>query len=236
MSEPTDQPGASEAAKNARISPSTWVAGVCCLLMVVGLGWMIARDRAREERVAALMTQRNTIDPEAVARAVRTMKLVTVQINTAVRIEKTVDSFFFGEGKAKVQVPVVASYATDLSKMHASGIQVSRSADRAIVKVRIPRPARLAVEIFAEAETTDVERSWRRFVWWSGESQLDEARLQVPEEARALELLTVHRLKVENDTREQVARLIRMIVAGDPDDAERLEVEVLFEDEREPMP
>jgi hypothetical protein len=51
-----------------------------------------------------------------------------------------------------------------------------------------------------------------------------------------LELLPVHRLKVENDTREQVARLIRMIVAGDPDDADRLEVEVLFEDEAGPTP
>jgi hypothetical protein len=233
MAEQTNEAGA---ARQARISPSMVVAGVCCLLMIVGLGWMVARDRAREERVAALMTQRNTIDPEAVARAVRTMKLVTVQINTAVRIEKKVDSFFFGEGKAKVQVPVVASYATDLSKMRGSGIEVSRAADRATIRVRIPRPTRLAVEIFAEGETSDVEKNWRRIVWWSGEDELDKARLEVPAEARALELLPVHRLKVENDTREQVARLIRMIVAGDPDEADRLEVEVLFEDEAGPTP
>jgi hypothetical protein len=210
--------------------------------MIAGLGWMVARDRAREERVAALMTQRNAIDAEAVARAVRTMKLVTVQINTAVRIEKKVDSFFFGEGKASVHVPVVASYATDLTKMKASGIRVSEGASGdagggvAKVSVRIPRPTRLAVEIFVEGETTDVAKSWRRFAWWSGESQLDEARLEVPAEARALELMPVHRLKVESDTREQVARLIRMIVAGDPEGAERLEVEVLFEDEEEPTP
>ncbi len=204
-----------------------------CALTTASVVWMVLRDRAREQRVSALMTQRNAIDPEAVARAVRTMKLITVQITSSIRVEKKIESMFFGEGKASIQTPVVASYGSDLSKMRSDGIRIINEGTRARILVRIPRPVRIAVEVFAEGERSELEKSWRRYAWWSGREQLDQARLEVPGEARALELMPIHRLKVENDTREQMAQLIRMIVGGTSSDGTdgQFDVDVKFEDE-----
>lgn len=205
---------------------------VCLAIVIAAVVWTLVRDHKREQRLALLMTQKSMIDPAAVAAAARTMKLITVQVTTRVRVEKTTDSFIFGEGKTAVETPVVVNFGTDLSKLQSEGIEVLGAGKGARVLVRVPRPTCVGVSVIADASTTNVEKSWRRLGWWSGDSQLNEAKLEAFNEANRLRMQPIQnslspadREKVENMTREQTQRLIKVIVG------EGIDVDVMFDDE-----
>lgn len=190
------------------------IAIIATLLAIASLVYTIRRERTREAAVARLMTERNTINPADVAASLRTLKLITVQITTSVRVEKKVESMLLGDANIAVQTPVVVSYGTDLSQLAADGIRIETVGDKKIIRVKVPAPTRQAVEIFAEAQQATVQKNWRRYVWWTGSDELSEAKAQVPLEARALELLPADRKKIEDDTREQVRRLIEALVSS----------------------
>lgn len=200
------------------ISPSSRIAlaiaALALLLAAASVIYTARREAVREAAVARLMTERNIINPADVAASLRVMKLITVQINTSVRVERKVESMLLGDANVAVQTPVVVSYGTDLSALADDGVRLETAGNRTIIRVTIPRPTRQAVEVFADAQATTVNRSWRRFVWWSGDDQVNAAKAQIPLEARALELLPTDRAKVEADTREQVRRLVQAIAGS----------------------
>ncbi len=205
---------------------------LCLAVTIAFVTWSLIRDHRREQRMALLMTQRAVIDPAAVAAAARTMKLITVQVTTKVRVEKNVDSFFFGEGKTAVETPVVVNFGTDLSKLESKGVEVLGAGEGARVRVRIPRPTCVGLSVIGDATTTSVEKNWRRFGWWSGESQVKDAKLEAFDQANRIRMQPIEKSltpadldKVHTMTREQMATLIKVIVG------EGIDVEVKFDDE-----
>ncbi|HLP85836.1 MAG TPA: DUF4230 domain-containing protein [Phycisphaerales bacterium] len=196
---------------------------IAMLLAAASLVYTVRRERVREAAVARLMTERNIINPADVAKSVRTLKLITVQVPTSVRVETKVESMLLGDASVAVQTPVVVSYGIDLTNLADTGVRVEDVGERTIIRVKVPKPQRQAVEIFAESQQTSVQKGWRRYVWWTGEEELTQAKAQVPIEARALELLPKDREKIEADSREQVRRLVQAIVGS------RGDVEVEFE-------
>ncbi len=205
---------------------------LCLIATIATIVWSLIRDHKREQRMALLTTKNAIIDPAAVAAAARTMKLITVQVATKVRVEKNVDSILFGEGKTAVETPVVVNFGTDLSKLESKGVEVLGAGEGARVLVRVPRPTCVGVSVIGDATTTSVEKSWRRLGWWSGDSQMKDAKLEAFNEANRLRMQPIEksltqddRKKVESMTREQMATLIKVIVG------EGIDVEVRFEGE-----
>lgn len=193
------------------------IAAFALLLAFASVIYTARREGIRDAAVARLMTERNVINPADVAARLRVMKLITVQITTSVRVEKKVESMLLGDATVAVQTPVVVSYGTDLSSLAEDGVRIDKQGERAIIRVRVPQPARMAVEVFADAQQTTINKSWRRFVWWSADDEVNAAKAQIPLEARALELLPTDRAKVEEDTRQQLSRLIEAITGFDAD-------------------
>jgi hypothetical protein len=150
-----------------------------------------------------------------VAQAVRAMKLVTVEIDTKVKVERS-DVSWRGDVAVAVEAPVRLSYGTDLSRMSVDGVKFAGLlGGRASYVVRVPRPTRIATEVFHETTDPLVQLGWLRMRSRAGEYYLSQARKDLPEEARDLVLLPQDAAKVEQVTREQVARLVQAIVGDE---------------------
>jgi hypothetical protein len=91
--------------------------------------------------------------------------------------------------------------------------------------VRVPRPSRISTEVFGEREAPLVQTGWLRLRSMAGEYVLSEARKGVSDEARELVLLPEDAAKVEQVTKEQVAKLVKSIVGDES------EVNVVFSKE-----
>jgi hypothetical protein len=177
-------------------------------------------------RAQALMDSDKPARPLAeVTQAVRAMKLVTVEIDTKVKVERG-DSSWRGDVQATLEVPVRLHYGTDLSKMEMDAIAFSPLlGEHGLYTIRIPHPTRLATEVFSEKEAPLVQTGWLRLRSRAGEYYLGQARKDVNDQARELVLLPEDTSKVERTTKEQVAALIRTVVG------EKASVSVVFRDE-----
>ncbi|HYE63270.1 MAG TPA: hypothetical protein VD997_14840 [Phycisphaerales bacterium] len=172
---------------------------------------LISEARAQ----AALDTARPPRPIADVAQAVRAMKLVTVEIDTTVKVERS-ESSWRGDVRASIEVPVRLHYGTDLSQM-----TVDRAAWSALLGARggyivqIPRPTRIATEVFSEREAPLVSTGWLRLRSMAGEYYLSQARAGASDEARELVLLPQDAAKVEQVTKEQVTTLIKSLTGPD---------------------
>lgn len=202
------------------------------LVLGVGSAWLFALERAgrakvREASIAALARVRQ---PAEVVRAVRTMKLVTVQLDTSVHVERGEESWR-GDVKATLTAPVRLHFGTDLTNLdisrvvHTATLAGLSDAPAGAYILTLPVPERVATEVFTEREATDVEAGWLRMRTRSGEYYLGLARRDAPEQARDLVLLPHDQTFVREATREQVAALVKAVVGDDA------AVRVLFEDE-----
>lgn len=144
-----------------------------------------------------------------VARAIKAMKLVTVEIETTVTTTVQ-DESWRGDITATVSAPAKLSYGTDLSKMEVSSLGFS-PLTRSYV-VRIPRPSRLATEVWADKEQLDVTTGWLRLRSRAGEYYLGLARKALTERARQMRLSEADAEKVQITTKEQVAALVTQLV------------------------
>jgi len=169
---------------------------------------------------AALDSSRPPRPIAEVAEAVRSMKLVTVEIDTKVKVERS-ETSWRGNVFAAIEVPVRLSYGTDLSKMNVDSLAWSSllgmGSGKGAYVVRIPRPTRIATEVFSEREAPQVQAGWLRLRSMAGEYYLSQARKDATDEARELVLLPQDAAKVEQVTREQVAALVKSIVGKDAD-------------------
>ncbi len=198
------------------------VVGVACALFAA----LVVQQRVMEGRAVrrALVGEGLRGPPRAladVASAARTMKLVTVEIETSVTA-RVRDESWRGDVTAQVTAPARLMYGTDLSRMDVSRVGFSPLEGRYVV--RVPRPERLATEVFPEREAARVETGWLRFRTRAGEYVLGLARRALGEQARHMRLREEDAEQVREATREQVARLVRSIVG------EQTSVGVVFDD------
>jgi hypothetical protein len=182
-------------------------------LVVFSWLWASVRVARVEGRAVAEALANHVRPPAEVARAVRALKLVSVELDTKVKVERG-EASWRGDVKALVEVPVRLHYGVDLSSMDVSRVSLSQvgAPGGALYVVRLPRPTRLATEVFSEREQAEVETGWLRMRSRSGEYYLGQARRDAPKEARELHLLPQDQEKVESLTREQVERLVRAVV------------------------
>jgi len=144
-----------------------------------------------------------------VAQAIAAMKLVTVEIDTKVKIQRG-DESWRGDVLASIEYPVRLSYGVDLSRMDVSAAAWSPLTREYVV--RIPRPMRIATQIAPELAPPEVRTGWLRLRSRAGEYYVSQARKDAPRVAADLELLPDDALRVQTTSLEQVERLVRTIV------------------------
>jgi hypothetical protein len=143
-----------------------------------------------------------------VARAVRQMKLITVEINTRVASSATAASWR-GDVAARVEAPVRILYGSDLSTLDASRFAFSPVSGAYLI--RIPPPQRLSTEVCTE-ESPEVEVGWLRLRSRAGEYYLGLARRDLYQRACELTLSPEDARMVREATRQQVEALVRRII------------------------
>lgn len=143
-----------------------------------------------------------------VASAVASLNLVTVVIDTAVRVERGDDSWR-GHATAAIEVPVRLSYGVDLSAMDVSSIAFSPGQGTYIV--RVPPARRISTEVFTEQTPPKVDTGWLRLRSRAGEYYLSQARRDAAEAARSLRLRPEDAARVREVTQEQVAKVVRAV-------------------------
>lgn len=164
-------------------------------------------------------------DVGEVSRALASMKLVTVEVETKVKVRRGEESWR-GDVLAEVEAPVKLLFGTDLSRMKVSGAAWSPVTGAYVV--RVPRPERIGTEVYGEMEKTDVQTGWARMRSRAGEYYLGQARRDVSKAAREMTLRAEDARRVEDSTRERVAAMVRSIVG------ERIDVVVVLEDDAGP--
>lgn len=189
---------------------------LCAAGLFAALAITMRQDQ--QEAIASVINQASDRPPRPVAEvtaAVRAMKLVTVEIDTKVRVERTHESWR-GDVTAAIEVPVRLHFGTDLGTLADDGVTFHAHPAPGVYRVRIPRARRLATEVFSGLESIAVRTGWMRLRSRSGEYYLGLARKEAADEARELMLLPEDARRVAEVTREQVARLVGSIVGPGP--------------------
>ncbi len=187
------------------------------LLALVIFGTLIAQQRSMEAAVRkrVLVDDASGEPPRPlvdVATAVKAMKLVTVEIETEVTATME-DESWRGDISAKVTAPARLSYGTDLSQLDVQSVGFS-PVTRSYV-LRIPRPTRIATEVWSDRERLEVSTGWLRLRSRAGEFYLGLARKNLAERARAMELREEDAEKVARVTLEQVELLAKKFIGDD---------------------
>jgi hypothetical protein len=158
---------------------------------------------------AASPGAQTTIELPRVARVLRSLKLVTVEITTSIDAQ-SVDQSWRGDVLARVRAPVKLYYGVDLARLDEHAVRQNPLTGG--IELRVPTPTRLAVEVFGQNERTNVRVGGLRLRDVAGEYHLGLARAGLYERARALVLSDEQQRALEHTTREQVAALLRAIV------------------------
>jgi hypothetical protein len=171
-----------------------------------------------------------------VAEAVRTMKLVTVQVESSVSVTAK-DESWRGDVEATIRVPVRLFYGTDLSTARVEAMPLATlvkddgspggagaGAARVRYIVRVAAPKRVATEVFGEIEESTVNAGWMRFKAMAGQYYLGLARKMAGDEARRMVLKDEDQQMVIDETRARVEALARLF--GGPGS----EVTVVFDE------
>ncbi len=197
---------------------------VGCAGLGVGLSlYLRSAERAFLAEATALTGYEPTVRPVAeVASALRAAKLVTVEIDTSVSLSRG-DASWRGDAMATLKVPVRLHYGVDMSGMKVDGVGMSPLTQGMCV-VRVPRPTRIATEVFLEQEKADVEVGWMRLRSRAGEYYLGQARRDAAAAAREMVLTPKDAAHVEQVTRDQVESVVRRVMGNGAG------VRVVFED------
>ncbi len=190
--------------------------GIMFGIGVAGVLWGL-QQHAVATRLAAVQTAAASAaedqhEPKIVeiTRLVRTLKIVTVEIETSVTSATHHDSWR-GDVAASVRAPVRYFYGTDLGDPAAT---VRRDALTGVYVFRLPPPRRLATQVYTGQEQSDVDVGWGRLRDRAGEYYLGLARVGLADEAARAPLSSKDAAEVERLTREQLENLVR-VIAGD---------------------
>lgn len=202
--------------RSATPSKGPFVPFVAAATLFGGLAWWTWRTQ--EEQLAttrAALAINESGPPRSIAEvasAVETTKLVSVEIDTKVKVARG-EASWRGDVLATIEVPVRLSYGVDLSRMRTDRLAWS-PASRAYV-VTVPAPTRIATEIFPERREPDVEVGWLRLRSQAGEFYLSQARRDAAAAAAALTLRPEDAKRVEEATRRRLESLVRSIAGPD---------------------
>lgn len=196
---------------------SSFVPAFCAaLLLFGGMAWYMRGVERDAVSVGASQLSAAVAAPHPVAevaRAVAAMKLVTVEVDSKVRVERG-DENWRGTVQAAVEVPVRLRYGVDLAGVDAVRVLYSPIADeaRGVMVVTVPAPVLLGTEVFSEKESVEVSTGGLRLRSRAGEYYLGIARRDVAETARALVLRPEDAEHVRGVTRGQIAELVEKLV------------------------
>lgn len=196
-----------------------------CAILLAAAGFAALLRFQQSQALAEASTiadNSRLVSGAAVQAALSSMKLVTVEIDTTVQVRRGDDNWR-GTVSAEVNVPVRLFYGTDLAGLH-SNVNVGPLGPMQGVSVHIPRPKRIATEVFSEQESTAIAAGGLRLRSRAGEYYLGLARRDAATAAREMVLAPDDAREVERRTAAQVESVIRKIV-GD-----RVPVSVRFID------
>src|SRR4051812_2070604 len=194
------------------------VLAICVMVALAAYLHQVQETILSQARAQAILDASKPTRPLAeVTQAVRSMKLITVEIDTKVKVERG-DVSWRGDVVASVESPVRLSYGTDLSTMDVDAVTFSSlMGGHGSYIVKVPRPTRIATELFNQDDSAAVRTGWLRLRSRAGEYYLSQARKDLPGEARDLVLLPEDAAKVEAVTKQQVAAMVKSIVGQDAD-------------------
>jgi hypothetical protein len=207
--------------------------GAFVVLVAVTLFGLLASFQKSLESGAlhrANIDERAGAGPESriveVTQAVKERKLVTVSIDTRVKVEAK-DSSWRGDVAAVVEVPVKLLYGTDLSRLDGgstgSGGTIAFNPLTGAYIVRVPMPERIATEVYSTEEKAEVSTGWMRLRSRAGEYYRGMARKQVADQAREMRLSNDDAAKVREATRERVEALVKRLVGEEKEVVVRVE-------------
>lgn|SRR6185295_11049515 len=207
--------------------------GAFVVLVAVSLfGLLAAFQKSLESNALrrANLDERAGAGPESriveVTRAVKELKLVTVSIDTRVKVEAK-DTSWRGDVVAVVEVPVKLLYGTDLSRLdggsEGSGGAIAYNPLTGAYIVRVPMPERIATEVYSTEEKSEVTAGWMRLRSRAGEYYLGLARKQVADQAREMRLSNDDAEKVREATRERVQAMVKRLVGDGKEVVVRVE-------------
>lgn len=227
-----------ENTRAAHAGPTGVVLGVIASAALAGLlVWYVSRVESELVRTTSVMRAEVLASAERqharapttipdMARLLRTLRLVTVQIDTSVESSSADDSWRGGV-LASVRAPVRLYFGTDLAGLN-EGMEERGLAARVRGPgvwqgalggwvVRVPAPRMLAAEVLggAESEQASVRVGGMRLRDVAGEYHLGLARSALHERARRLALTPQQREAVERITREQLTTLVRAIAGAE---------------------
>jgi len=175
--------------------------------------WRVQEQAVAEVRAGARVNDDRPPRPIAeVTSAVAAMKLVTVQIDTKVRVQRGEESWRGGV-RAAIEMPVRLSYGVNLAGLDVSRLGWSPVAMAYVIT--LPAPTRIATQLMGERVPAELEVGWLRLRSRAGEYYISQARKDAPGAAMALELLPADAERVELTTRNQVRALVRSLVGQD---------------------
>ena len=186
------------------------------LSVAVGAAVMLRLRRSESEAPAIGPVAASTTTPlrtvPDLARVLRALKVVTVEIDTGVSSTSHDDSWR-GDVRATVIAPVRFYYGVDLAGL--TNADVWKSPLTGAWTLRVPHPERIAVEIGGGEEKASVHVGGTRLRDVAGEYHLGLARAGLFEQARRMALTPDDRRRLEGITREQLARMARAILGDD---------------------
>lgn len=147
-----------------------------------------------------------------VARMLRALQLVTVTIDTKIQSAST-DESWRGDVRARVSAPVRYFYAIDLSQVSESTL--TRDPATGALRIVVPPPRRLAVEVFSADADADVRVGGTRLRDVAGEYHLGLARASLHQRAREAALSPADLARLESMSRVQMAELVRVITGSE---------------------
>ena len=184
-------------------------------ICAVGIRLYETHSLSRIEHACALDGDSQVRTAE-VLRAVRSLKIITCEIDTQVRVDRG-DENWRGVVRASVTTPVRMRYGVDLEQLDATTIAYSSISESrsGLIVLRVSYPELLATEVFSAQETIDVSTEGLRLRNIGGEYYLGLARRDVPDAARQMKLRPADEAKVRAITADQIKALVSKIIGDD---------------------
>lgn len=222
-----DSPASPPNPPPARSHGRRWA--VACALLVGGLVFIAGKSLEDAViREAAVLAHGAARRPQVaeIDRALEAMSLITVILES--RVTSTVkDESWRGNVDAMVTVPVRLFFGTDLDRARVSVTELSPLART--YRITVPPPRRLATELITDRESANVDLGWLRFRTRAGEYFLGQARRQLSEAAAAMTIDESQALRVRDETRTRLVRLVTLVLGEQ--EAARAQVRVDFDDD-----
>lgn len=214
-----ESPGGPEAAiraaRRGERRSQRGLAGVALLSLAVFAGLAALLQRQQRTLLAAQgfeppLTADARLRPLADVRSrIRTLKLVTTSVRTPVTREVRNENWR-GTATARVTAPATLLYGVELDALDDGDIRPGILPGT--LRVRVPRPTRIATQVDMAERTEEVRVTGLRFRTRAGEYVLGQARVGVPQAAAELVLPPEQQAAVAEaalaQTRELVQRLL----------------------------